>query len=218
MIIKKDIDFNKEYWDKFYASSHRHVPSQFCVCMVTELPSDAVIVELGSGNGRDAMYLASRGHITVATDLSEQAIKSSNEIAVERGLDHVTFVQSDLTDRQLVSNVVSLARKEADGVKLVFYSRFIMHSLDDDQELKFLDILANSMTTGEMVYFEFRSKEDEELEKIHKGHFRRYVDTDIFKHRLSGLGFSIEYSITGMGMAKYKAEDPIVSRIIAKKA
>lgn len=218
MTSEKDIDFNKEYWDKFYAASHRHVPSQFCVCMVTELPSDSIVVELGSGNGRDAMYLASRGHIIVATDLSEQAIKSSSEVAIERGLNHATFVQSDLTDSKSVNHVVALAREQVKGGNVVFYSRFIMHSLDDDQELKFLSILTNSMAAGEVVYFEFRSKEDEGLEKVHKGHFRRYVDTDIFKQRLLDLGFDIEYSITGMGMAKYKTEDPFVSRIIARKA
>ena len=92
-----------------------------------------------------------------------------------------------------------------------------MHSLDDDQELQFLTILSKLMLTDELVFFEFRSKEDAELEKIHKGHFRRYVDTDQFLQRLESLGLSIDYRITGKGMAKYKTEDPFVSRVIATK-
>lgn len=217
MTIKKDIDFNKDYWNTFYAAAHRHIPSQFCVCVATELVSDAVIVELGSGNGRDAFYFASRGHTIVATDLSEQAITSSQAAIIERGLDHAAFIQSDLTDRVSLSRVVETARENGKNADLVFYSRFIMHSLDDEQELKFLSNLYEFMRQGERVYFEFRSSEDAELDKIHKGHFRRYVDTDVFKDRLSNLGLTIEYSITGVGMAKYKTEDPVVSRIIARK-
>lgn len=217
MTNKKDIDFNKDYWDKFYSTSHKHVPSQFCVFVATDVPKNTVFVELGSGNGRDALYIASRGHITVATDLSEQAIRSCDRAAEDRDLDHATFVQGDLTQQGSLENVVELARKHADQALVVFYSRFIMHSLDDEQELEFLRHLGCCMKKGEKIYFEFRSKEDADLEKIHRGHFRRYVDTGIFKQRLLDQQFEIDYCITGMGMAKYKTEDPIVSRIIAKK-
>jgi len=69
-----------------------------------------------------------------------------------------------------------------------------------------------------MVYFEFRSKEDAELKKHYGGHFRRYVNTDTFKDQLvNKFGYSIDYSITGKGMAKFQEEDPFVSRLIARK-
>ena len=217
MTNKKDIKFNKNYWDAFYADSHRHIPSQFCVCVATELDRSSVVVELGSGNGRDALYFSSRGHTVVATDLSRQAIASCNKSANDRTLEDVTFVEGDITVDASVKNIVELARSKARQNDITFYSRFIMHSLDDDQELQFLTILSKLMLTDELVFFEFRSKEDAELEKIHKGHFRRYVDTDQFLKRLESLGLSIDYRITGKGMAKYKTEDPFVSRVIATK-
>ena len=59
---------------------------------------------------------------------------------------------------------------------------------------------------------------DEVLDKVHgKGHYRRYVDTPVMMESLKILGFDIGYHITGLGMAKYKNEDPFVSRIIATK-
>ena len=74
------------------------------------------------------------------------------------------------------------------------------------------------LVAGDMLYFEFRSKEDEVLDKVHgKGHYRRYVDTPVMMESLKTLGFDIGYHITGLGMAKYKNEDPFVSRIIATK-
>ncbi len=213
----KNIEFNKDYWDNFYKSNFRHTPSQFCVCVLTEIPDDAVIVELGSGNGRDSHYFASQGHQTIALDLSHEAIESCKKESEQKNIKHATFVQADLSKLDDVSQAISLARAKAQNKTIVFYSRFVMHSIDDEQEVKFLDILSNCMQPGESVYFEFRSKEDAELDKHFGGHYRRYVDTDVFKHRLNDLGLKINYNLIGQGMAKYKEEDPFVVRIIAEK-
>ena len=79
-MTSKDIEFNKAYWNDFYQSNHKHTPSQFCVCVLTEISPNAVVVELGSGNGRDSHYFASQGHVTVAMDLSQQAVESCTEL------------------------------------------------------------------------------------------------------------------------------------------
>ena len=95
-----------------------------------------------------------------------------------------------------------------------------MHSLDIDQESDFLLALSKSLITGDTVYFEFRSEEDAETEKYfgNKNHFRRYVDSNRFIRDLNDIHqFDISYSITGNGMARYRGEDPVVTRIIAVK-
>ncbi len=216
-IEKKNWEFNKKYWDTFYKSNHKHTPSQFCVCVLTEIDSNSVVVELGSGNGRDAHYFASQGKVTIAIDLSYQAIKSCEDEAKARNINHSTFFQGDITNRDYVKKIVEFARGQADGKKLCFYSRFVMHSLDEDQELMLLSILSDCMYTDENVYFEFRSKEDSSLKKHYGGHYRRYIDTDKFSRLLADKNFSIDYQITGKGMAKFKEEDPYVSRVIARK-
>ena len=213
----KDIEFNKTYWDSFYKNHHKLAPSQFCVCVLTEIDSDVVVVELGSGNGRDAHYFASQGRVTIAIDLSRQAIKNCNEEADARELNHSTFFQGDITDSEYVKTIVNYARDQANEKVLCFYSRFVMHSLDAEQEQKVLDNLSDCMKNGENVYFEFRSKEDSKLKKHYEGHFRRYIDTEKFCGHLTKRGFSIDYVITGKGMAKFREEDPYVSRIIARK-
>jgi hypothetical protein len=214
---KKNIADNKNYWDGFYKSNFKHTPSQFCVCVLTEIPDDAVIIELGSGNGRDSLYFSSQGHETIALDLSHEAIASCNAISSKRNLEHATFIQADLTSTEEVSNAINLAREKARDKPLVFYSRFVMHSLDDKQEKTLLKILSGCLHKGEHIYFEFRSKEDEYLDKHFGGHYRRYVDTDVFKQRLQDLDFSINYQYIGQGMAKYKEEDPFVIRLITQK-
>jgi hypothetical protein len=214
---KKNIADNKEYWDSFYKSNFKQTPSQFCVCVLTEIPENAVIIELGSGNGRDSLYFSSQGHETIALDLSPEAIASCNEISSKRNVEHATFIQADLTSTHDVSNAINLAREKAQDKPLVFYSRFVMHSLDDKQEQALLKILSECLKKNEHIYFEFRSKEDEHLDKHFGGHYRRYVNTDVFKQRLQDLNLSINYQYIGQGMAKYKEEDPFVIRRITQK-
>jgi len=215
---EKDIDFNKQYWDEFYSNNHKHTPSQFCVSVVTELKEGSCVVELGSGNGRDSLYFSSQGFVTFAMDLSKQAVESCQQQSKTRSIQHASFFQGDLTSKSDVNHVINTARKNCEaGAEVAFYSRFVMHSLDDSQEKNFLNILAESIKVGERIYFEFRSQEDESLDKHFGNHYRRYVDTETFKTRLLGAGFEVDYEIIGQGMAKYKEEDPYVARFIANK-
>ena len=214
----KDVDFNKDYWNSFYGSFQRHTPSQFCVSVITDLEPGSVIVELGSGNGRDTHYFASQGFITVAMDLSSAAIGSCQEYAKSNGIAHSFFFQGDLTDTDAIRGVVQEARSQSASGSVVFYSRFVMHSIDDEQQHRFLHALSPCVEPDDVAYFEFRSKEDAILEKHYGGHFRRYVDTETFEQALRDIvKLTPEYSITGQGMAKFKEEDPFVSRIIARK-
>jgi tellurite methyltransferase len=213
----KTVEFNKSYWDSFYQKFQSHIPSQFCVSLVTEVDKGCTVVELGSGNGRDSHYLASQGYITVAMDLSNEAIKSCKNYAEINGVLHSDFYQGDITVASDLANVVEHARYKSADSSIVFYSRFVMHSVDDEQEARFITALSNVMIPGDRVYFEFRSKEDEVLEKHYGGHYRRYVDTAAFSQGLEAAGLSIDYSMTGQGMAKFKEEDPFVSRVIASK-
>ncbi len=214
---KPTVETNKDYWDDFYKSNFKHTPSQFCVCVLTEVDDNAVIVELGSGNGRDSLYFASQGHQTVALDLSAEAIHSCCEESNKRNVKHAHFLQADLTNYKQVSHAIELARQKAVDKPVVFYSRFVMHSIDDEQEVLFLNTVADCLHSGERIYFEFRTKEDEKLDKHFGGHYRRYVDSDVFLQRLADLNFTINYQHKGQGMAKYKEEDPVVIRVIAQK-
>ena len=81
-----------------------------------------------------------------------------------------------------------------------------------------MSALSKSLKEGDRLFFEFRSIEDHDVEKIYENHFRRFVDTQQYlKSLTSDFNFDVLYSITGQGMAKYKEEDPFVTRIIATK-
>lgn len=214
----ENVDLNRDYWNSFYKKFERHTPSQFCVSVVTDLNPGSVVLELGSGNGRDAHYFASQGFVTVAMDLSPEAISRCNSYAQSNNILHSFFFQGSIADTKAVDTAVTLARTRSTTGAISFYSRFVMHSIDDEQQELFFRTLSSFLRVGDEIYFEFRSKEDANLDKHFDGHFRRYVDTDQFSKALVEiLGLSIEYRITGQGMARFKEEDPFVSRIIARK-
>ena len=218
-MTRGDRERKKTYWREFYKQQHSLVPSQFCALVASEIDSHATIVDWGSGNGRDALFFSTQGHTTIAMDLSMEAVKVGDHESVFRGLhDKVLFLQGDLSSRADVQNIVRIARAKNSCYSLVSYCRFVLHSLDEAEEDRFLSALSACMNQNEYVFFEFRSKEDANRKKHYPIHFRRYLDTEIFQQNLKyNWGFSVEYSVTGIGMAKYKEEDPIVTRIYAKK-
>ena len=216
--MNHDVKSNREYWEHFYKDNALSVPSQFCAMVATEIPKERCLVELGCGNGRDSLYFASRQHSVCAVDLSHEAVKSCSGTAEKMGLDAAQFMQADLSKHSDLQRLFKTARAATKTGAVVCYSRFVMHSVNDEQENLFLTSLSKLMTPGEKIYFEFRSKEDAELAKTFGGHYRRFVDTDAFINAQTKThGFKLEYSITGRGMAKYKSEDPYVSRLVFEK-
>ena len=216
----KDLSTEKDYWNNFYSRWVIDIPSQFCVQTLTEVDNRRTIVEFGSGNGRDSHYMAHQGHMVVAMDLSPEAVAKSSALMEDRDIEHALFVVGDVACEEDVARVLALGRDKGheDNRSLVTYSRFLLHSLDDEQQEIFLSSLSKQLLPGDSLFLEFRCSKDATTEKIFGNHYRRYVDTERLQRDLSGrFGFELEYSLTGQGMAKYRGEDPFVSRIIARK-
>lgn len=208
---KKEIN----YWDVFYNNFLFDIPSQFCVLTSTEVDITTSIIEFGCGNGRDSIFLARHGYQVLGIDLSSEAI-NTNTIKV-KDYDNISFKQGDVSNQNDLTETIESVKNKCNGT-IVVYSRFFLHTLDNKQEKLFMQTLSNTLSRGDMIYFEFRSKEDTDIRKIYSGHYRRFVDTDaLIEDLVRSYIFKIEYCITGQGMAKYKSEDPFVTRVIATK-
>lgn len=215
---KKNVSQERDYWNQFYKGWALDVPSQFCVLAATEIESDSVIVEFGCGNGRDALYLAEHKYRVVAMDLSQEAIRKDKLAASESKGNSLTFLKGDVANDDDVKRAVAISREGRFDQKISVYTRFFLHTLDSSQEAKFVKSLSKYLQNGDKLFFEFRSKEDECNTKIYKDHYRRFIDTDKFVLMLQNqFDFKLLYCITGRGMAKFKLEDPIVSRVILEK-
>ena len=68
-------------------------PSPFARYAATLVEPGRTLVDLGCGNGRDALYFASLGLSVIAIDLSDTAIQTLRE----RGGDNPRFLCGDLS-------------------------------------------------------------------------------------------------------------------------
>jgi SAM-dependent methyltransferase len=91
----------KAHWEEHYGERERvwsgRVNVQFAR-VAAELPPGRAL-DLGCGEGADAVWLAQRGWDVVAVDISETALGRAVEAASSRGVaDLIEFVQLDLSD------------------------------------------------------------------------------------------------------------------------
>lgn len=86
----------KESWDARYRSGDvwGAAPNRLVAELVADLPRGRAL-DLGSGQGRNALWLAELGHDVTGLDLSPVAVDQARATAAERGLD-VRFEAVDL--------------------------------------------------------------------------------------------------------------------------
>ena len=85
-------------WDERYAAAElvwSHEPNQFVAAELADL-TPGVAVDLAAGEGRNALWLASRGWAATAVDFSQVALDKGARIAARAGLE-VDWVCADAT-------------------------------------------------------------------------------------------------------------------------
>ena len=91
----------KDYWEQHYGERSRIWSGRVNVqlaAVVGDLPAGRAL-DLGCGEGGDAVWLAERGWHVVAVDVSETALSRATDEARARGvLDRIDFQQHDLSD------------------------------------------------------------------------------------------------------------------------
>lgn len=84
-------------WDERYSdafASYGTSPNDFVAARATDIPAGPVLV-IAAGEGRDAVFLAERGHAVHAVDLSAVGLANAVALAEERGV-RITTEVADL--------------------------------------------------------------------------------------------------------------------------
>jgi len=213
---------DKKYWDTYYQQhgndqgiSKCSSFAQFCLDNFF-VGKNLNIVELGSGNGRDAIFLAHHYHNVIAIDQSTNAIDIEKQILnVEVGKylqpKALDFVHEDYTHYEKIN---------------VFYSRFTIHSITIEDELLLLPKVYKALNKNGLFCIEVRTTKDPlcgvgkacgESMFITDGHKRRFIDSKEFRERVSILGFKELYFIEKDDLSIYKDDNPVLMRIILQK-
>ena len=100
---------SREFWDERYAAGSvwSDTPNAWVAATVASL-DPGVAVDLGAGEGRNAIWLAERGWEVTAVDFSPVGLTTGSAKAAEKGLD-IEWVTADATawvSPQLVDLVV----------------------------------------------------------------------------------------------------------------
>ena len=207
---------NKDYWEAFYSRQNAELkPSLFARFVAGSfMQGRKSMIELGCGNGRDAIFFANEGLAVTAIDQCEGEIKFLK--SRYKNLPNISFLYDDFTN--LNDN----------GKFDLIYSRFTLHSITADCEKRVLPWAYRNLSEGGFFCIEARGKKNEIYQKgepvegekdafIYNDHFRRFLDFDELKTSLSALGFQIEYAGEEKGFAPFKGEDETYIRVIAKK-
>jgi SAM-dependent methyltransferase len=209
----------KRYWNSFYGAWKTRIPSQFSSFVAVEIEFPSLIIDIGCGNGRDSFFFADLGHKVVGLDRSATAIAENLRKIGKDRLADCTFCQVDVENSHELTTCLRGIVRDNDGrLPIIVYARFFLHSITDMAEAILFKGLGSEMPSGTDIYLEFRNEQDEEAPKLFAGHYRRFVNRrDVATRMTSDANVAISYAIDGQGMAKYRSEDPHISRIIARR-
>lgn len=204
---------NRDYWNRYYANGLcPEEPSSFARYVSTLVEPGRTLVDLGCGNGRDALYFASLGLQVVGIDLSQTAIAALQE----RGAANARFLCGDFVGGELHG------RERYDYA----YSRFTIHAINKNQEGALIQSMHQALKPGGKFFIEVRGVHDplygkgEPLERnafFYDNHYRRFIVLDELLDALAGAGFRVEYAEESTGFAPYGSDDPPVIRAVAVK-
>ncbi|MCY2968955.1 MAG: class I SAM-dependent methyltransferase [Planctomycetota bacterium] len=101
---------SSSFWDQRYAGdelAYGEPPNEFLLSWSNQLPRAGSAVDLGAGEGRNALFLASLGLDVLAVDQSVVGMRKAARLADERGL-RLRTQEIDLADFDVEHNSVDV--------------------------------------------------------------------------------------------------------------
>jgi tellurite methyltransferase len=212
---------DKKYWEDYYHRSGKNIEiserstfSEFCSKNYFH-KKELKIIELGCGNGRDAIYFAHNNHTVIAIDQCTNLIEDKKQ----------------QMQNSFHSNLIPLSQ---DFIRYdyslhipidVFYSRFTLHSIDEKDEEILLPNIYNSLEVNGLFCVEARTIKDpifgigEECgdNAYRTDHYRRFLDSKLFLKKILKLGFELLFFTEQNNLSIYQDDNPVLMRIILRK-
>lgn len=103
-------------------------------------PKELAVLDIGCGEGKDAVYMAERGCRVTAFDVTESGVKKAKLLAEKRGVELDVFT-ADINDFEIGKNFD------------IVYSTGTVQYLFDDRIGPFFEKVKNMVNPGGCVYF-----------------------------------------------------------------
>lgn len=206
---------HRKRWDAFNASQGKRLlktPSPFARWVAEEYPSDATLVDVGCGGGRDARLFARAGRTVLGVDYSLGAVLRANRWAARRA-PHATFEPLNFYDTRAALAMGARLCREDTPVDI--YARFFLHAIEDRGRVNFWRMASMALRPGGRLFLEFRTERDRRNHHAFGNHFRRYLDPALVVAEIGASGGRVVHQEEGTGLAPFRNEDPHVCRIVA---
>ena len=205
------------YWNKYYKKVKftKTSPSnfsKFCYDKFIKKSKKKKILDIGCGNGRDAIFFFEKGLKVTGIDKSSTAIK----IIKER------FPNN----KNLLCYKKDIARYNFKKIgKFDFiYLRFLLHAINLNTQKNLFKHIGNIRKKNTLIMFEFRTDKDSLRNKGKKlsnnetftDHYRRFISVEEILEYFQRLSFKIIYILEKKGLSKYKNDNPVLCRLILK--
>lgn len=216
-----ELEINDIYWEQYYFNAEQESSSTFLEFCSNYINKEYIVVDIGCGSARDSFGFCRKGHMVVGLDKSEEAIEFAKAFSNNNKCGNIKFFVADVSNTENLSKICEDIRKQADFLdkKIIFYSRFFLHSICDESQHKLITTVSNYMKEKDLFAAEFRAIEDKSRKKIYDNHYRRFIDDLSLVEKLKnqyGLGNIITH-VRGTGLSVFKDEDPFLARIICSK-
>ena len=206
---------DKKYWENYYKSHPlAEHPSLFAKYVLAHhLVEGETLIELGCGNGRDAVFFARHKIDVLAVDQCEGELAA---LAQKNDLSNLKFKCADFTSLGDIGSFDYI------------YSRFTLHVISEEQEDRVIKWAHDHLNKGGKFFIEARGHKNE-LHKlgekvpnedhayIYDNHYRRFIPIDALQEKLEKNGFKIIQSEEKTGFAPFGDTDYHFIRKVAVK-
>lgn len=199
-------------WTEFHQGPGAGLPqrkrSSFAAWVHRQIPAGARVAELGSGTGRDALWLAAKGHPVRAFDFSRAARGSVQRIARRRGLDvdAQALILNDL--RFVLLTGAELARERHH-----LCSRHLLGALDDTARAQLWLLCRMALRGRRRLFLEFLADPGAPSAAPEPAGLVRRLDPALVRAEIEAAGGTVERERIGDGRDVLGNQDPAVCRM-----
>lgn len=175
-------------WEMWWNEHHDLTPaSELAQRVAADHPEPASVLEIGAGNGSDAVALGELGHRVNAFDFARHSFGRAQGRAREHGLP-IRFGVSNLYDLRDAMTLAALQLRRPRPPQ-VFLARFVVGSFHPRGQHAFWRLMATALRCGGRAYLEFTDEPDPDPHNPQRLYPLRFdTDLDDVRHRLEAAG------------------------------
>lgn len=207
---------NRKHWENFYGKNLPDLPkgpTQFARWIAEQHPSQRPLVDLGTGNGRDALWFADKhGRRTCGVDYTLRGVRRARRVSSRRGLAAEFRVLNFNDTRAVLAFGAELSRTE-EPVDLL--ARFTLNAMDAPGRRNLLRVSSMALRRGGLLFLEFLTTENEAGSFLHPW---RLLDPEQVVTDVEAAGGRVLTRIEDRGLTRMREEDPHLCRLVVRWA